>query len=60
MSGFVGIRLTDTQCKDIFTVSLVLGVLSVGLSNLMVLMRVVALWEHNKVCRFSFSFMPND
>jgi hypothetical protein len=49
MSGYIGITLSDRQCQTIHTVAFVLAVCSVALANFMILMRVVTLWEHNKV-----------
>lgn len=50
MSGFIGLKLTNTQCQDIFAFNLVLALVSNGLANLVLLMRLVALWKHNRVC----------
>jgi hypothetical protein len=50
MSGFVGLSFTDMDCRNIITMAFVVGCLSVAIANAMVLMRVLALWDHQQVC----------
>lgn len=50
MSGYIGIELSDHQCQQIHITAFILGVCSVALANFMILMRVITLWEHNRVC----------
>ncbi|KAI0733126.1 hypothetical protein C8Q72DRAFT_895175, partial [Fomitopsis betulina] len=49
LCGFVGDLFTDTVCKHfIFTVSM-LAVISIGIANMLVLLRVVILWDEHPV-----------
>ncbi|TFK88997.1 hypothetical protein K466DRAFT_585021 [Polyporus arcularius HHB13444] len=47
--GFVNTTFTDTGCKHfIFTCSM-FAIISVGIANLLILQRVVILWEHRPI-----------
>ncbi|KAH8119509.1 hypothetical protein DFH11DRAFT_1500977 [Phellopilus nigrolimitatus] len=41
--------ITDTTCRNFFTFSSLLGVISIGIGNVLVLLRVINLWERNRV-----------
>jgi hypothetical protein len=45
-SGFIGTALSDAACRRLDTLMFVLATASVALANVMVLIRVIALWEH--------------
>jgi hypothetical protein len=49
MSGFVGASTSVAECKRILTASLALIVVSLAISTLLVILRVIALWEHSRV-----------
>jgi hypothetical protein len=49
MAGFIGTKLSDRACSNIYTVTLILAVVSVGLANYMVLMRIAGLWRHSRI-----------
>jgi hypothetical protein len=44
--------LTDRTCQQISIMNFVLGITSVALANSMILMRVVALWQHRRLVAF--------
>jgi hypothetical protein len=49
MSGFIGTKITDEACKIVATISIVLMIVSLAVSTLFVVLRILALWEHNRV-----------
>ena len=38
-----------TRCRAVFGIASVLGILSIGVGNVLVLLRVVVLWDGNPV-----------
>jgi hypothetical protein len=48
MSGLSGVTYTDDQCRRIIATIAVMAIFSVGIANILVLRRVILLWEKNK------------
>ncbi|KAI0075354.1 hypothetical protein K474DRAFT_1599946 [Panus rudis PR-1116 ss-1] len=57
MCGFIGIEL----CRNILTTASILGILSVGIANTLVLLRVVTLWDHRPIVTklMTFGFLAS-
>jgi hypothetical protein len=49
IAGFISMDVSDIRCKHILAMSYVLIVLSMGISTLLVILRVIALWAHSRV-----------
>jgi len=48
MNHFSSTPISDKTCKIFFVVSPMLGVLSIGLANILVLLRVLTLWDRDR------------
>lgn len=51
MCGLSGFAFTDGSCRFLIIATAMLAVISLGLANILVLMRVVMLWDHNIVVK---------
>jgi len=49
MCGFV--RFSDAACRYLIVVSAVLGIISIGMANILILLQVVWLWDKNRTVR---------
>jgi len=49
LSGLTGILWTDFFCRSWISAHAIMSVISIAMSNALVLLRVMALWEHRKI-----------
>ncbi|KAI0360916.1 hypothetical protein OH77DRAFT_1418961 [Trametes cingulata] len=49
MCGFVDTTFSDLRCKQFIFICSMLSIVSIGIANLLILQRVVILWEHRPI-----------
>ncbi|CAL1708226.1 unnamed protein product [Somion occarium] len=49
MCGFIGITLSDIGCRSLLFTTSILAIFSIGIANILVLLRVVILWDHRPI-----------
>jgi putative effector of murein hydrolase LrgA (UPF0299 family) len=49
MAGFISAGVSENRCKHIMAASYVCIVVSLAISTLLVILRVITLWAHSRV-----------
>jgi hypothetical protein len=57
MAGFISAGVSENRCKHIMTTSYVCIVVSLAISTLLVILRVITLWSHSRVSFMSQVFI---
>ncbi|THG95488.1 hypothetical protein EW145_g7948 [Phellinidium pouzarii] len=56
MNNFSNNTITDRTCRGFFVFSTLVGVISIGIANILVLLRVVTLWDRDRRIALLLSF----